>query len=442
MRLAGRSVLWLGRGQQRPVDAVPGHQLGRLAGERLGLGGGDALGLCLGQQLAHPLEQRARRIGCQLDLLVGDVEYSIESLGGGADSFADPRSRPAASRLAAPDTAGRRLAPARQCRHGRFSLIHSSMRCHQSYSHSPGPRDGRPRHLAEGTRHHFARTGLVNRQAAPDVGHADQPVQPGVGHEDHVRVRARGDGRDHSAGPRRQHVRHLPRPGRQIPSARAARAAGCRAAAGRVSSCRPPGRSPGRRRWSRPRPAARSARRTRPRRSCPPETNTLGSRLATTSTPGSSCIVAFMTTRGRRRYTVSRWCTSRNESPGPACLLSTMTGPASRAACSSSVSSGSSTSTRTPKADVAARYDQAEEPAHDRVVPAGVRLGAQPPAEPAGHPQPQAAQQGQRLGGEPDHREPQQPQPAHPARPRPPGQPDQRGHQRPAAGTARPARPP
>ena len=65
--------------------------------------------------------------------------------------------------------------------------------------------------------------------------------------------------------------------------------------------------------------------------------NTLGSRLVTTSTPGSSCIVAFMTIRGRRPYTLSSWCTSRNESPGPAWRLSTMTGRASRAARSAGV---------------------------------------------------------------------------------------------------------
>jgi hypothetical protein len=53
---AGRPVgLRLGRGEQRPVDPVPGHQLGGLGGERLSLGGGRALGFCLGEQLAHPL---------------------------------------------------------------------------------------------------------------------------------------------------------------------------------------------------------------------------------------------------------------------------------------------------------------------------------------------------------------------------------------------------
>ena len=44
-------------GEQRPVDAVPGHQLGGLRGERLGFGRRGALGLGLGEQLADPLEQ-------------------------------------------------------------------------------------------------------------------------------------------------------------------------------------------------------------------------------------------------------------------------------------------------------------------------------------------------------------------------------------------------
>jgi hypothetical protein len=38
-----------GRGQQRPVDPVPGHQLGCLRGQRFGFGRGDAVVLGLGQ---------------------------------------------------------------------------------------------------------------------------------------------------------------------------------------------------------------------------------------------------------------------------------------------------------------------------------------------------------------------------------------------------------
>jgi hypothetical protein len=48
----------LDRGQQSPVNPVPGHQFGGLGGECLGLGRGHAVGLGLGEQLAHPLEQR------------------------------------------------------------------------------------------------------------------------------------------------------------------------------------------------------------------------------------------------------------------------------------------------------------------------------------------------------------------------------------------------
>jgi len=76
--------------------------------------------------------------------------------------------------------------------------------------------------------------------------------------------------------------------------------------------------------------------------------NTLGNRFPSTSRLGSNCSAAFITTRGRRLYPVSSWWMSRNESPGPACRLSTMTGRISRAIRSAGVSSGSSTSTRSP----------------------------------------------------------------------------------------------
>ncbi len=148
-----------------------------------------------------------------------------------------------------------------------------------------------------------------------------------------------------------------------ISRARAARSRRPARSSRRMPSCHRPGvqlppsgkitRAP-----SRPRPRARrsiwSTKTLSPARRR--EMKTLGRRLATTSTPGSSCMAAFMTTRGRRSYTLSRWRTSRNESPGPAWRLSTMTGRASRAACSSGVSSGSSTSTWIPNVVVAVRY--------------------------------------------------------------------------------------
>ena len=51
------------RGQQRPVDAVLRHQLGRLGRQRLRFVRGDALGLRLGQQLAHPASSAAAASG-------------------------------------------------------------------------------------------------------------------------------------------------------------------------------------------------------------------------------------------------------------------------------------------------------------------------------------------------------------------------------------------
>jgi hypothetical protein len=45
-------------GEQGPVDAVPGHQLGGLRGERLSFGGRDAPGFGFGEQFADTLKQR------------------------------------------------------------------------------------------------------------------------------------------------------------------------------------------------------------------------------------------------------------------------------------------------------------------------------------------------------------------------------------------------
>jgi len=45
------------RPKQGAVDAVPGHQLGCLAGQRLGLSRGDPVVLGLGQQLADSIQQ-------------------------------------------------------------------------------------------------------------------------------------------------------------------------------------------------------------------------------------------------------------------------------------------------------------------------------------------------------------------------------------------------
>jgi hypothetical protein len=48
----------------------------------------------------------------------------------------------------------------------------------------------------------------VAGQAMPHVADADQPVQAGVRHEDHVRDRAGGDGGERPAQARREDVRH------------------------------------------------------------------------------------------------------------------------------------------------------------------------------------------------------------------------------------------
>ena len=79
-----------------------------------------------------------------------------------------------------------------------------------------------------------------------------------------------------------------------------------------------------------------------------------------------------------------------------------MTGRASRATRSSAVSSGSSTSTRRPVRPLGPAVQQVEEPPHDRVMAALVRLGAQPAAEPAHDPQAQQHEQRHGLRDEPD----------------------------------------
>ena len=71
-----------------------------------------------------------------------------------------------------------------------------------------------------------------------------------------------------------------------------------------------------------------------------------------------------------------------------------------------------------------------QEPAHDPVVPALVRLGAQPSAEPAHHPQPGQRDQRDGLGHQPDQREADQPQAAHVPGPRPRQQAGHQGRQR------------
>ena len=70
-----------------------------------------------------------------------------------------------------------------------------------------------------------------------------------------------------------------------------------------------------------------------------------------------------------------------------------------------------------------------QEPPHDRVVAALVRLGAHPAAEPAHHPQPGQHHQRHRLGHEPDQHEAGQPQAAHAPGPRPRQQPEHQGQQ-------------
>ena len=67
-----------------------------------------------------------------------------------------------------------------------------------------------------------------------------------------------------------------------------------------------------------------------------------GSRFSTTSMAGSHCNVSLSTILGSRAYQFSSACTTRNESPGPACRLRMSSGRPSYV-----VGGGPSTATRT-----------------------------------------------------------------------------------------------
>ena len=62
---------------------------------------------------------------------------------------------------------------------------------------------------------------LIDWELTPHVADRDDVVQPGVRHEDHVGVRAGGDGGERPAGARREQVGHIPGPFGQIRAAQA-----------------------------------------------------------------------------------------------------------------------------------------------------------------------------------------------------------------------------
>ena len=65
LAFAGIWLLVRLRGEERPVNAVLGHQFGGLGREGLSLGRGDTVVLGLGQQLAYPVKQPFWRLSQQ-----------------------------------------------------------------------------------------------------------------------------------------------------------------------------------------------------------------------------------------------------------------------------------------------------------------------------------------------------------------------------------------
>src|SRR2546421_11292448 len=61
--------------------------------------------------------------------------------------------------------------------------------------------------------------GLVHLQVPPAISDCDDLVEPGMGDEDHVGVGAGGDGRERTAGTRREQVGHVACAGGQIVAA-------------------------------------------------------------------------------------------------------------------------------------------------------------------------------------------------------------------------------
>jgi len=140
---------------------------------------------------------------------------------------------------------------------------------------------------------------LIDRELAPQVAHRDDVVEPGVRHEDHVGVRAGGDGGERPAGARGEQVGHIPGPFGQIRAAQVLQP---------LDPPAPPARGPvpALREDDQRTPLVEPAGQPRDLlvKICSPAwrdlIQTFGRRLPTTSTLGSSWSAAFITTRGRR----------------------------------------------------------------------------------------------------------------------------------------------
>jgi len=271
---------------------------------------------------------------------------------------------------------------------------------------------------------------VVHRQAAPQVAHADEPVQPGVRHEDHVGFGTAGDGRQGSAGPRRQQVRHGASAVGQVMVARLVQPA---------DPAVPPARCP--------------VTPLREDHQCgvalqpPGQALDLLDKLAIPGTAAAhehiGHAVGYHVHGGielhRRGHHDVRAAAAgveqvvheqeRVAGPGVAAQHDHRPGRAGRVVPRARILPGASVRPGDldlkPEQPASRPVHHVQEPVHDRIVTGLVGLGVQAAAEPAREPQSQEHEQRRGVSAEPGERERQQPQAAHAPRPLQPGQADQ-----------------
>ena len=255
----------------------------------------------------------------------------------------------------------------------------------------------------------------VGGQALPYIADADQRVQAGVRDEDDVGGRTGGQGREAPGRAGWQDVGHGCGSFGQVGQATSAQPRDARRQRSGVQLA-PSGKRTSADCSSRP-AASRlicSVWCLGPvlplvRRWC--WTNALGSRLASTSRLGSSCSAAFMTS-ARPPLAHREQVMDHQQRVTRAGVAAEHDDRAAGGALAFSRRAGDVDAQ--PAGALGGAVDQVKEPPHDRVVAAAVRLGVQPPAEPAHDPQ--AAGDGQRGGfaeepGEGETRHPQRPHP-------------------------------
>ena len=270
---------------------------------------------------------------------------------------------------------------------------------------------------------------LIDRELTPHVGSCDDVVEPGVRYEDHVGGRAGRDGGERPAGAWRQQVRHIPGPFGQIGASRLLQP---------PDSAAPPARGPV--------PSLGEDDQRAPLLQAPGQPgDLLGEDVLAglarldphVRQPVAHDVHAGVELQGGLHYhprppvvDAEQLMHQQERIPRPGVPAQHDDRPGQPGGQLIAGELGlihldpqSVCPLRTPVHGV-------QEPAHDPVVPALVRLGAQPPAEPAHHPQPGQRDQRHRLGHQPDQGEADQPQAAHVSGPRPRQQAGHQGRQR------------